>query len=76
MRYRDLAKITAAGSLVTLVGTLALLKVASPSYAILGGLLGETVAAVATWRMAVGPLRTTTAVRIVTRPARQTEPAV
>jgi len=76
MRYRDLAKITAAGSLVTLVGTLALLKITSPSYAILGGLLGETVAAVATWRMAVGPLRATTAVRVAARAPRQTEPAI
>ena len=57
MRYRDVAQITVVAAAVTVVATLALLHVASPSYAILGGVLGETVAAVATWRMAAGPLR-------------------
>jgi len=62
MRYRDLAMITVVGASVTLATTLALLKIASPSYAILGGLLGETVVAVATWRIAAGPLRPSSAV--------------
>jgi O-antigen/teichoic acid export membrane protein len=57
MRYRDVAQITVVGAAVTLVATLTLLHLASPSYAILGGVLGESVAAVATWRIAAGPLR-------------------
>lgn len=57
MRYREVAQITVVGASVTLVATLALLHVAAPSYAILGGVLGETVAAIATWRIAAGPLR-------------------
>jgi hypothetical protein len=61
--------ITIVGATVTLVATLALLKVAAPSYAILGGLLGESVVAVATWRMASGPLRPASAsVRVAAPP--------
>lgn len=57
MRYREVAQITVVGSAVTLGATLGLLHLASPSYAILGGVLGETIAAIATWRVAAGPLR-------------------
>lgn len=68
MRYRDVAFITVIASAVTLGATLALLHVATPSYAILGGLLGETVAAIATWRIAAGPLRAAPAtLRVNTR---------
>lgn len=72
MRYRDVAQITVVAAAVTLIATLALLRVASPSYAILGGVLGETVAAVATWRMAAGPLRASPSVLRVSSLAKRT----
>jgi O-antigen/teichoic acid export membrane protein len=71
MRYRDLALIFTLGAAVTLAATLALLRIASPSYAILGGVLGESVAAVATWRMAAGSLRGALTLRPLSR---ETEP--
>jgi hypothetical protein len=57
MRYRDVALISTLGAAVTLIATLAILRVAPPAFAILGGVMGESVAAAATWRMAAGPLR-------------------
>jgi hypothetical protein len=57
MRFRAIAVITTAGAAVSLGATAALLMVAPPAYAILGGVLGETVAALATWKMAALPLK-------------------
>ena len=56
MRFREIAAITTVGAVVSLGTTAALLQVAAPGYAILGGLLGEIVAALATWRAAAQPL--------------------
>jgi hypothetical protein len=62
MRYRDVALISTLGAAVTLIATLAILRVAPPAFAILGGVMGESVAAAATWRMAAGPLRASSGV--------------
>jgi hypothetical protein len=56
MRFRVIAVITTAGATVTLALTATLLKLASPSYAILGATLGEAVVAAATWRAAARPM--------------------
>ena len=56
MRFREIAAITTMGALVSLAVTMALLRLAPPGYALIGAVLGEAVAAVATWRMAARPL--------------------
>jgi len=63
MRFRDIAVITTMGALVSLAVTVALLQLASPAYALIGAVLGETVAAVATWRMTARPLTARRAAR-------------
>jgi hypothetical protein len=56
MRFREIAVITTAGAGVSLALTAVLLKLATPAYAILGGVLGEALAAAATWWAASQPL--------------------
>jgi hypothetical protein len=56
LRFREIAAVTTLGAAVGLSATLLMLQVASPGYAILGAVLGESVAAAATWRLAARPL--------------------
>ena len=55
MRFRDIAVITTFGAAVTFAVTTALLHLAPPAYAILGAVLGESVVAAATWKLAAQP---------------------
>ena len=55
MRYREIGVITTLGSICGLAVTSALLWLAPTPYAILGAVVGESVAAVATWRTAAAP---------------------
>jgi hypothetical protein len=56
LRFREIAGVTTVGAVVGLAATLLILQIASPTYAILGAVLGESVAAAATWRLAARPL--------------------
>lgn len=56
LRFREIAGITTAGAAVGLGATALILQFAAPGYAILGAVLGESVAAAATWRVAAQPL--------------------
>ncbi len=56
LRFREIAAITTLGAAVGLAATAGLLLAAPPAYAILGGVLGESVAAAATWKAATRPL--------------------
>ena len=56
MRFRDIAVVTTMGAVVSLTVTATLLVTTEPAYALVGAVLGESVAAIATWRMAARPL--------------------
>ena len=56
MRFRAIAAITTISAVISLAVTALLLHVASPGYCLIGGVLGEIVAAGLTWRMAAQPL--------------------
>jgi hypothetical protein len=56
LHFRKIAAITTLGAAVGLGATILLLRCAAPGYAILGSVVGEGVAAVATWMAAGGPL--------------------
>jgi len=58
LRFRGIAGVTTLGAAVGLAATVLILQFASPAYAILGAVLGEGVAAAATWRLAARPLVT------------------
>jgi hypothetical protein len=52
MRFRDIAMVTTVGGLIGLAVTATLLWLAPPGYCIVGAVLGESLVAVATWRLA------------------------
>ena len=56
MRFRDIAVVTTIGAGVGLAVTAVVLRLAPTGYCIIGGVLGETIVAVATWWLASGPL--------------------
>ena len=56
LRFREIAAVTTLGAAVGLAATAALLQITAPGYAIVGAVLGESVAAAATWRLAMRPL--------------------
>lgn len=58
LRFRDIAGVTTLGAAVGLAATVLILQIAAPAFAILGAVLGESVAAAATWRLAARPLAT------------------
>ncbi len=49
LRFREIALITTLAACVALGATTALLRLAPPAFALLGGVLGESAAALATW---------------------------
>ena len=55
MRYREISLITTAGSGIGLAVTATLLRLAPTPYAILGAIAAETVAGLATWKIARWP---------------------
>jgi hypothetical protein len=56
LRFRDIAVVTTFGALIGLAVTAALLWLAPVGYCIFGAVLGESLVAVATWRLATGAL--------------------
>jgi hypothetical protein len=55
MRFREIAIVTTVGALSGLAVTATLLRLAPPGYCIFGAVLGESLVAVATWRLAERP---------------------
>jgi hypothetical protein len=56
MRFREIAAITTIGAIISRTVTAMLLHVAAPAYSLVGGVLGESVAAALMWRLAARPL--------------------